>query len=101
MGNEDGNELSFSESEPFGKQEIKLLDGLVDWRKVFPKKGRPDLRKKLTAGLKEKGYTNSVIVDEINAYMATSGTKYLKTEFDLEVTRKDIKPFVDLAKTVL
>jgi hypothetical protein len=39
--------------------------------------------------------------DEINAYMATSGLKYLKEEFDLKVTGKDIKPFVDLAKTVL
>ena len=68
---------------------------------ILVKHMRPDLRKNLTAGLKEKGYTNSVMIDEINAYMATSGTKYLVEEFELDVTRKDIKPFVDLAKTVL
>lgn len=62
---------------------------------------RTDLRSKLTQGLKKKGYANGVIVDEINAYMATSSTKYLNNEFELNVTKKDIKPFVDLAKTVL
>lgn len=62
---------------------------------------RSDLRSKLTQGLKKKGYANGVIVDEINAYMATSSTKYLHNEFELDVTKKDIKPFVDLAKTVL
>jgi hypothetical protein len=68
---------------------------------ILVKYMRNDLRKKLTAGLKQKGYSNSVIVDEINAYMATSGTKYLIHEFELDVTKKDIKPFEDLARTVL
>jgi hypothetical protein len=68
---------------------------------ILVKYMRNDLRKKLTLGLKEKGYTNGVMIDEINAYMATSGTKYLIEEFELDVTKKDIKPFEDLAKTVL
>ena len=68
---------------------------------ILVKHMRSDLRKKLTTCLKEKGYANSVMIDEINAYMATSGTKYLIEELDLEITKKDIKPFIDLAKTVL
>lgn len=62
---------------------------------------RPDLKSKLIIELSDLGYTKSVMSDEINAYMATSGLKYLKEEFDLKITGKDIKPFVDLAKTVL
>jgi hypothetical protein len=68
---------------------------------ILVKHMRNDLRKKLTAGLKEKGYASNVMIDEINAYMATSGTKYLIEEFELDVTKKDIKPFEDLARTVL
>jgi len=68
---------------------------------ILVKHMRSDLRKALTAGLKEKGYANNVIVDEINAYMATSGTKYLRDEFELEVSKKDVKPFEDLARAVL
>jgi len=61
----------------------------------------PILRKNITTRLREFGYTSSVITDEINAYMATSSLKYLTEDMDLELSRKDIKPFVELAKTVL
>jgi hypothetical protein len=61
----------------------------------------PVLRKNITTRLKELGYTSSVITDEINAYMATSSLKYLTEDMDLHLSRKDIKPFVELAKTVL
>ena len=62
---------------------------------------RPELRKELSKVLKEMGYTREVIVDEINAYMATSSYKYLSEELELNVTRKDTKPFRTLAKSVL
>ena len=61
----------------------------------------PILKKNITTRLREFGYTSSVITDEINAYMATSSLKYLTEDMDLELSRKDIKPFVELAKTVL
>lgn len=67
---------------------------------VLVRSMRKELKTQLTGVLKEMGYTNSVIVDEINAYMATSSYKYLKNELELELTRKDMKPFIDLAKTV-
>jgi hypothetical protein len=62
---------------------------------------RSDLRKELSVLLKELGYTKDVMVDEINAYLATSSYKYLKDELELNLSRKDIKPFRDLAKNVL
>jgi hypothetical protein len=62
---------------------------------------RPELRKELTYLLRYMGYTKDVIVDEINAYMSVSSHKYLTEEFQLDLSRKDMKPFRDLAKTVL
>ena len=62
---------------------------------------RSELRKQMTKVLKEMGYTKEVIVDEINAYMATSSHKYLNEELELELSRKDTKPFRDLAKSIL
>lgn len=67
---------------------------------VLVRSMRKDLRSQMTKRLKEMGYTNSVMVDEINAYMATSLYKYLKNDLEIELTRKDMKPFIDLAKTV-
>ena len=67
---------------------------------VLVRSMRKELRSSLTDRLKEKGYANNVIVDEINAYIATSSYKYLKNDLELELTRKDMKPFIDLAKTV-
>lgn len=60
-----------------------------------------DLKTQITFALKSMGYANHVITDEINAYMASSKLKYLKNELDLELTKADVKPFVDLAETVL
>ncbi len=68
---------------------------------VLVRSMRKDLKTQLTFALKNMGYANHVITDEINAYMASSKLKYLKNELDLELTRADIKPFVDLAETVL
>jgi len=62
---------------------------------------RPELRKQTAKVLKKMGYTKEVIVDEINAYLATSTYKYLSEELELELSRKDTKPFRDLAKTIL
>ena len=59
------------------------------------------LRAEITEVLKNMGYANHVIIDEINAYMASSKYKYLKEELDLNVTRADMKPFVDLKKTIM
>ena len=60
-----------------------------------------DLKKSITVALKNIGYANHVIIDEINAYMASSTHKYLKNDLDLDLTKADMKPFVDLSKTVL
>jgi len=68
---------------------------------ILVKHMRDDLRKQLTKVLKEMGYSSKVIIDEINAYMSTSGIKYLKNELDLEIERGDIKPFVNLAQRIL
>jgi len=68
---------------------------------ILVKHMNPELRKDLTRKLKFLGYTNAVIVDEINAYMATSSTKYLKEDMHLDITYKDVKPFKELAETVL
>ena len=62
---------------------------------------RPELRKQATQALKSMGYTDSVMIDEINAYMATSSTKYLQQTLGLDLTIKDIRPFRKLAKTIL
>ena len=62
---------------------------------------RPELRKDLAKILKELGYSQNVMIDEINAYMSTSGTKYLRNDFELEVTKRDTKPFEDLSRLVL
>jgi len=62
---------------------------------------RTDLKKDLINILKTMGYSNNVIIDEINAYMASSTTKYLKEEFYLDLTKKDVKPFVELANNIL
>jgi hypothetical protein len=59
------------------------------------------LRVELTTALKTMGYANHVITDEINAYMASSKYKYLKEELELDVTRADMKPFVELMKTIM
>ncbi len=60
-----------------------------------------DLRKQLVKELKDWGYASHVINDEINAYMSTSSHKYLIEDMNLMVTKKDIKPFVDLARKIL
>lgn len=67
---------------------------------VLVRSMRKELRTQLTIVLKNMGYTNSVIVDEINAYMATSSYKYLKNDMELDLTKKDMKPFIDLVKII-
>ena len=68
---------------------------------VLVKYMRKELRKNITANLKEMGYNSAVIIDEINAYMSTSSYKYLTEELDLDLEMSDIRPFKELAKTVL
>jgi len=68
---------------------------------VLVKHMRPELRKCLTKVLKEMGYNSTVMVDEINAYMSTSDTKYLREELELDIDKHDIKPFVELSRLVL
>jgi hypothetical protein len=68
---------------------------------VLVRSMRKDLKTQLTFGLKNMGYANHVITDEINAYMASSTLKYLRNEMDLILTKADTKPFVELAETVL
>ena len=60
-----------------------------------------DVKKQMVKQLKEVGYANHVINDEINAYMATSSHKYLVEELDLKVSKQDMKPFIDLARKIL
>ena len=68
---------------------------------VLVKHMRPELRKQISSALKELGYSQNVMIDEINAYMSTSGNKYLREDLELDVSRSDIKPFEDLAKRIL
>jgi hypothetical protein len=68
---------------------------------VLVKHMRPELRKQISSALKELGYSQNVMIDEINAYMSTSGNKYLRDDLELDVSRSDIKPFEDLAKRIL
>ena len=77
--------------DPVYKQQVDVLVRSMD----------KTLRSELTKKLKDMGYANHVITDEINAYMASSKYKYLKEELDLDVTRADMKPFVDLMKTIM
>lgn len=76
----------------------------ADYRKkaqALVKAMRPELRKQIGQHLKEKKYAKSVFVDEINAFLSTENIKYLKKDMKLSVTKEDIKPFQELAKTVL
>jgi len=68
---------------------------------VLVKHMRPELRKQISSALKELGYSQNVMIDEINAYMSTSGNKYLRDDLELDVSKNDIKPFEDLAKRIL
>lgn len=62
---------------------------------------RPELKKQISSVLQSMGYSKSVLIDEINAYMATSTHKYLTEDLQLELSSKDTRPFRGLAKTVL
>ena len=62
---------------------------------------RKEIKKDIVKELKSWGYAAHVMNDEINAYMATSPHKYLVEDLDLDVTKQDIKPFVDLAKRTI
>lgn len=59
------------------------------------------VKKRITDKLIEWGYADAVIVDEINAYMATSKQSYIKNRMKISIPEKHQKPFIDLAKTVL
>lgn len=76
---------------PAYRQEVDVLIRHMD----------KDVKKKLIKELKEWGYAKHVMADEINAYIATSSHKYLIEELDLDVSKEDIKPFVDLARKIL
>jgi hypothetical protein len=76
---------------PVYKQEVDVLIRHMD----------KDVKKDIVKELKDWGYAQHVINDEINAYMATSSHKYLIQELDLKVTKEDMKPFVDLARKIL
>lgn len=58
------------------------------------------LRKKITATLAEWGYAPQVMADEIQAYLATSGLRYLRANFCPTITAERVKPFLALIKTV-
>jgi hypothetical protein len=68
---------------------------------VLVKHMRPDLKKEITSVLKSLGYSQNVMIDEINAYMSTSGYKYLHEELQLKISKRDIKPFENLARIIL
>ncbi len=58
------------------------------------------LRKQITATLADWGYAPQVMTDEIQAYLATSGMRYLRTKFCPTITTAQVKPFLALIKTV-
>ncbi len=58
------------------------------------------LRKKITATLAGWGYATQVMTDEIHAYLATGGLRYLRANFCPTITTEQIKPFLALVKTV-
>ena len=60
-----------------------------------------DLKKEITSTLKSLGYSQNVMIDEINAYMSTSGYKYLHEDLELKISKRDIKPFEELARILL
>lgn len=68
---------------------------------VLVKHMRIGLKKELTNKLRKMGYSKNVMIDEINAYMSTSGIEYLLEDLELDITKNDIKPFVELAERVL
>jgi len=68
---------------------------------MLVKSMRKGLHKQIIKSLKKKKYSDSVITDEINAFMSTSDLKYLRNDLELKVNKKDIIPFVELANSVL
>jgi hypothetical protein len=55
-----------------------------------------DLHKKLVDRMLEWGYGRAVLVDEVNAYMATSPASYMRKRFGLSGITKEMKPFTTL-----
>lgn len=58
------------------------------------------IRKAVTTQLLQWGYSEHVIVDEINAYIATSDMRYLQHKFTPRFTKTHVKPFVTLFNQV-
>ena len=58
------------------------------------------LRKKMITTLTSWGYATQVITDEIQAYLATSKMRDLRTQFCHTITAAQVKPFLTLLKTV-
>ena len=53
----------------------------------------------LITELKDMGYADAVMNDEINAYLATSTDEYIIEGISCDISEHDRKPFIDLAKT--
>lgn len=58
------------------------------------------IRRALTDELRRWGYARHVMTDELNAYLATSGIRYLQQQFTKRIAAKHIDPFVDLFNEV-
>ena len=51
--------------------------------------------------LSEWGYDQSVMVDEVNAYMSTTPQEYVRDKMNIQIPQKHMEPFIELASTVL
>lgn len=76
---------------PAYKQEVDVLIRHMD----------KDIKKNLIIELKDWGYSQHVMNDEINAYLATSSHKYLVEELNIDIRKQDMKPFINLARKIL
>lgn len=57
---------------------------------------RLTLMKEMQEGLRRIGYADDVFEDEIQAFFASTKTKYLREHFDCSVTKADRRPFIKL-----
>jgi hypothetical protein len=60
----------------------------------------PRIHHAITRELKAWGYASSVMTDEVNAYMATSGVRWLQSQFSRQITATRVAPFVTLFKSI-
>lgn len=58
------------------------------------------IRQSITKELRRWGYASQVMTDELNAYIATSGLRYLQRQFTGRITKKHTHAFVKLFNEV-